>query len=312
MVPTTSAVTARGFSSVIYNWIRGYAAASDETNGTVCESVRLISVVDMIPFSTFGFGQALVDFTRFRSQLSDICDVPEQKNSAPTADFLQIANEALLGIYREARSAGLEDIADTAQTIADLATITHLTWNYGQLFGEVRQLWQSLEKSLSKMKAFIVPAEKAKYINATVLFGEQVAAAFPNTLDHIKAAGECLAMDLNTAAVYHLMCVMERGMDAIAADLGIITKYKMWERKIEKMAEVITDFLRMDYNKSPLQGRLDFYKIATERLTAVQHATRNKTMHAESWYDEEQAEDIFRATRGFIVALADTLSAVEL
>ena len=37
----------------------------------------------------------------------------------------------------------------------------------------------------------------------------------------IKAAGNCIAADLNTAAVYHLMCVIEIGIRDLARLLKV-------------------------------------------------------------------------------------------
>jgi hypothetical protein len=264
----------------------------------------------MIAFSTFRFGQALVDFTRFRFQLSDICDVQELKNSAPTKDFLEIANEALLGIYHEARSAGLEDIADRAQTIADRATIAHLTWNYGELFGEVRQLWQSLEKSLSKIVAFRVSGEKVKYLHAVGMFGESVAALFPDAIDDIRAAGECLAMDLNTASVFESMRTAERGLKWLAKKLRVklrdnkkdlpITEAE-WGKIILGLQGMIRA-ARLTVKGARRTARLEMYARAADHCDYLREI-RNSVSHAQRSYSALEAESVFGRVQEFMQLL---------
>jgi len=157
---------------------------------------------------------------------------------------------------------------------------------------------------------YYVDSKHAEYYSADNAFGEAVATAFPAATLDIEEAGKAFAFARYTACVFHLMRATEHGMDALAVHLGLLTSYKTWDKKIEKMSSFLVDELRKPYDASPLASNLDFFKQATERLTSVQHALRNETMHARSFYDEERAIDIYRSVRSFMQQLATRLNGV--
>src|SRR2546423_3799871 len=67
-----------------------------------------------------------------------------------------------------------------------------------------------------------IPFAKAKLYDPTEpLFGESVAKSFPSASDDVAESGKCIATDRGTAAVFHLMRVMEAGLKSLAKQLGI-------------------------------------------------------------------------------------------
>jgi hypothetical protein len=157
---------------------------------------------------------------------------------------------------------------------------------------------------------YLDPEHAKSFLEAHQIFSAEALKCFPEASRDVEEGSKCFALGRYTASVFHLMRVMEHGMNALAAELGVVHDYKTWDKKIEKMATVLTDELRKKYDpSSPLAGRMDFFKQATERLTAVQHALRNETMHARSHYGEEDAKDIYRSVLRFMEQLAQHLGA---
>ena len=156
---------------------------------------------------------------------------------------------------------------------------------------------------------YIDPALDGYYREAHEALSDRALERFVSASRDVEEASKCLALGRYTASVFHLMRITEKGMDALAETLGIFGEYQTWDPKIRKMVKVLVDELRKGYdNMSPaIKGRLDFFKQATERLTAVQHALRNETMHSRSHYGREDAIDIYRATLRFIETLAEKL-----
>ncbi len=66
------------------------------------------------------------------------------------------------------------------------------------------------------------------FTSNTPLFGERVFQAFPSANYDIAEAGKCLACERSTAAVFHLMRVMEAGLKVLARGMDI-TYAPSWE-----------------------------------------------------------------------------------
>src|SRR5437588_7499290 len=64
--------------------------------------------------------------------------------------------------------------------------------------------------------------EKARYFESMEPpFGQKVFDQFPSAIDDAVEASNCLALERNTAVVFHVMRVMEAGLKVLAAELGI-------------------------------------------------------------------------------------------
>lgn len=141
-------------------------------------------------------------------------------------------------------------------------------------------------------------------------FGEDFAVKFAvNGAFEADEAAKCLALGRSTAAVFHLMRVMEVGIRAVARCLGIADPIKDADRNWGKMLDTIKDELdsRGPAPKRPwATGTSDkalFARILAS-LDAVRVAWRNPTMHVENKYTPDEAEHIFLTVRGFMKAIA--------
>lgn len=72
----------------------------------------------------------------------------------------------------------------------------------------------------SRKFAYISP-DVQLYFEQDKLFGDAVSILFPEAQRDIKDAGNCLAADLSTAAVFHLMRVAEYGLRALARKVHV-------------------------------------------------------------------------------------------
>lgn len=141
------------------------------------------------------------------------------------------------------------------------------------------------------------------------LFGDTVTAAFPSAARDIDEAGKCLALRRGTACVFHLMRVMEVGLRELGRSLNEPNldpkRNPTWDRILSKC----DDELRKKLADRCPEWQTDepFYSTAAGHLHAVKNAWRNRTIHVEQHYDEEAAEEIFYAVRGFTRHLATKL-----
>jgi hypothetical protein len=170
-----------------------------------------------------------------------------------------------------------------------------------------------LRDELSLVKVFVLEANKHQYYQPSEpLFGKDFETKFPNAAFELDEAAKCLALSRPTAAVFHLMRLMEIGLKAVARCLGIPDPTKAAERNWGAILSAIKTDLEVHGGKTPTKtwkdsaGR-EFFESAYASLDAVRVAWRNTTMHVENKYTDEEAEHLFGAVRGFMKKLASRL-----
>jgi len=155
---------------------------------------------------------------------------------------------------------------------------------YSVLSNQMQTLWNTIYGELQGKWFAYLPPDKAELFEKDNLFGDKVSISFPTADLDIKAAGTCLAADLNTAAVYHLMCAVEIGLRALAKQLKVKTVKKTvpielgtWENVISALElKVASNFPRT--KKGQIES--DFYKAIFIEFRAIKDLWRNKVMHA--------------------------------
>jgi hypothetical protein len=174
---------------------------------------------------------------------------------------------------------------------------------------------QTIKDDVRRKTFVFIPDSKATFFEQDELFGEAVNKAFPSAINEIKDAGNCLAADLNTAAVFHLMRISEYGLRVLAEQLGAIPakwpiEFSQWKDIISdietnlKSKGLSVDQMTKGYDKD---NALELYN---GLLADVKHlkVTRDKVMHARGSCDEKEALRVFNHVRGFMQRLAAKLS----
>lgn len=175
---------------------------------------------------------------------------------------------------------------------------------YTDINAAIRQLWNTFGLELDGRKFYGPLRRYEQYYEQPKLFGDAVFTAFPSANNDIFEAGTCLALERGTASVMHLMRVVEVGLKALAAAVGVGAQgdWGGYLREIDKALEART--------KAAGKRTSDeqFYAEARVTLDGVRMAWRNATMHVENNYSPERAEEILIAVRGLMRHLATKLS----
>lgn len=159
-----------------------------------------------------------------------------------------------------------------------------------------------LADELKGQVVFVVPVALSRYYTgASCLFGAETFNKFAPAIDDIEGAGKCLALGQGTACVLHLMRVMEVGLKTLAKLLGI-PYAPSWESYLNQIAARIG----AKHKTKGIKWRKDepFFRDVSGDLLTVKQAWRNPTMHVVRKYSPDDAEDVFRAVRGFMRRLA--------
>ena len=147
------------------------------------------------------------------------------------------------------------------------------------------------------------PADVPLY-GAAQPFGELVARKFPKAIEDISEAAKCLALQRPTAAVFHLMRVMELALRALAVKLevsGIDPDAENWNKITDHVNKAIT---ALPGKSAADQKRKARFGAVCAHLNSVRIAWRNEVMHPKQSYTREEAHAIFAAVRAFMIDLA--------
>lgn len=71
----------------------------------------------------------------------------------------------------------------------------------------------------TKLFLFVAPG-RARFYQANVM-SANTKSVFPKGCEETVLAGNCYALELDTACVFHCMRALEHGLGALAADLGL-------------------------------------------------------------------------------------------
>jgi len=175
---------------------------------------------------------------------------------------------------------------------------------YTDINAAIRQLSNTFTLELDGRKFYGPIRRYEQYYEQPKLFGDEVFAKFPSANNDIVEAGTCLALERGTACVMHLMRACEVGIKALAAALPVDPQNN-WGAYLRKIGEALDVRTKAAGMRTPDD---QFYAEVRITLDAVRVAWRNVTMHVESNYSPERAEEILVAVRGLMRHLATKLS----
>lgn len=175
-------------------------------------------------------------------------------------------------------------------------------YRHTELLSDLDTLIFSFGQELRKELFFRIPQDKEPFFQRDALFGPEVAEAFPSSADDIQHAGTCFALGQNDASVFHLMRILERGLNVIAGKVNVNFDRRNWENVINDIEAALKNMGRgpgVDVEQRKL------YAGAATQLYFVKDAWRNDVMHVREVYDSGKAQSALTHVREFMQALAD-------
>ena len=193
--------------------------------------------------------------------------------------------------------------------IIRVQTFANSGCTFRDLYLRVVALRETMEDELRGRKLVLVPDLKAEYCEKEDLFGAKVCSAFPSAVRDIKDAGNCYAVDLNTACVFHLMRVLEKGLTVLATTLGVAYTSENLSRILELIEAAITPIEKSPSEDSPTNvADLQFYRQAAKEFSYFKYAWRNYALHSSATYDQQETLKIMSRVRNFMQHLSLRLS----
>lgn|SRR5574337_356514 len=246
-------------------------------------------------------------FVRLSTALQHGIDISRLPTASDTLE--NIDRELLSKLFTEVRSwcqeLNLKICSLHIESILRNLKISATTYN--EVSEQYKQLQNMIEYELStKFYLQIEDFKVSYYQQVSPLFGKGVIDKFQSVTYDIEEAGKCFALGRNTACVYHLMRITEAGMNAIARKIRIADTNPSWKVVIDAIDKELKNEAKF---KAPeMKADFDFLSNVSANMHSIKIAWRNKVMHLERKYTEEEAESIFNATKGLMRYLATVLS----
>lgn len=186
--------------------------------------------------------------------------------------------------------------------------LQHENRSWSDLKSKSIALRDAIEVELQEYFYYQYPKPKGQKLRAWRTEWETIIASFPSCEHDIFSATDCYALGHSTAAVFHCMRILERGISAIASDVGLSFDLQQWHNILEQIEAKIAETRKTLPRGSDRNARLQFLSEAAKEFFYFKDGWRNYVSHNRGHYEEHQALSILEHTRSFMGHLASRLS----
>lgn len=217
-------------------------------------------------------------------------------NNILTEEQLRKPLEVLEAIRTHCKEIGLGLSVKTIARIVEQAeggTLSHKALQDG-----AEDLARRISDEIEDKLFMFVPSERAALYNQAELFGKEVNAKFPAIQFDVVETGNCYTAGRGTAVVFHLMRIMEVGVQKFGKALGVsLANEKNWQNILDQADKAIKALNAKDPKTVAMCQ-------ASASLYAVKLAWRNEVMHPKDTYTLEEADNLIRQVKIFMEQLA--------
>jgi len=267
------------------------------------------SLADMLKaFKIYDFDKLLTDLRKLQDDLDECIGVatPYDKVHPYWERYAKKAQEILDQVAKVSDTLGLKPSYERAIRLSIMAGETDIA--LVDLYYRTRDMREVLEDEIRSKLFLYLPPLSELYFNRSELFGEEVERAFLLSKHDLKEAGNCFALELYTACVFHLMRVLERGLRALAEYVGAPSGHECWGDILKGIEKKIAESDPVSTTREERQERKKFCAEAATQFFYFKDAWRNYVMHNWDYYEKEDAEKIMEHVGDFMRHLATRLS----
>jgi hypothetical protein len=227
-------------------------------------------------------------------------NIVQPKEMPPESDLVHI-RDYLRRLSEMAFELDLESVPPCAERMLRRLSKESESYTAETLSRDLEELRRRVLDQLDARDFLFIKRSRADYYQSPDQFGSEVSERFPAAIDDIEGAGRCLALGEGTACVLHLMRVMEVGLKELGRALGI-PYAPSWESYLKQIQSKIAD----QYPAKTIDWKRDepFFRDISGDLISVKQAWRNPSMHVVRKFSADEAEEIFKAVRSFMIRLA--------
>jgi hypothetical protein len=266
----------------------------------------LLSLLDMLKAYALGFYKVAIDLQELRVYAS------LRSGETKISSFTQANFEKLLASMKEeCRNLELSHTLKMALGIESkyrtkiegkADRILGECYTDSDLLSDLDTLDMSFSNELGGELIFRIASGRNGYFEKDDLFGPEVTSAFPSSIDNIRNAGTCFAVEQYDACVFHLMRVLEHGIRVLATKFNVPFQNTTWHtiiQQIEASVRGMNSSFGADWKEQQ-----KFCSEAASQFMFLKDAWRNHIMHLSDVYDEGKALSVFRHSHELMRTLA--------
>lgn len=270
---------------------------------------KLVILADMVEFVFGKFANVKFGVELTYRRYSGLAASTDQKGQL-TKKEKKDALATLLETQPICTKIGMKRSIGAIEHCRTLLTVHSGDRYYQEMATVFHAIWTAMTEEIREFRFAFIEPKNAVFFEKDGLFGDKVSTAFPSAVPEIKAAGNCLAADLGTAAVFHSMRAVEHGLRAFARHLRARTsnpiEFEDWGRIIKATQDKI-DTLPPGRNKRKIEA-LEFYRSAMIEFNTLKDVWRNAVMHTRGNYNPDEAIGVFNRARDLMQNLSKRVS----
>ena len=208
------------------------------------------------------------------------------------------------------------DLRESANMIHDIIHVrfTTLPVTNAELLWTLDNLRRLMVSEMMKQVFICIPEKSARYMLTPDQMGEEVGKLFRDAKGDIREAYNCLALDRNTATVFHAMRIAEHGLRNLAKRLRVTLTHNKKRMPIEaatwdKIITAIKNKIVLAHGLShgmKRQKQLTYYSDMADRCSYMKDLWRNEVMHTRRSYLPDEASAVLQRVADFMKLLAAT------
>src|SRR5579862_831578 len=187
-------------------------------------------------FSSHDFMKAIRDVYGYELELKPRVEETGDWRTEITDWDKKQANELLEKVRKSFPS---KDFPQTSAAITRVYAVANSWCHFQDLYIRIVGLRETMEDELRDRKAVLVPNLKADYCDKERLFGDEVFGAFTSAQSDIQNGGNCYALGLYTACVFHMMRALEAGLQALANDIPVTWTNDPWGQNLKIIKDAV-------------------------------------------------------------------------
>lgn len=172
--------------------------------------------------------------------------------------------------------------------------------------GEMKLLELAIKSELDTHPFFQLEASRVQFYEKDDLLSERAQDCFPLAHDELRQGGNCYALGLYTASVFHSMRALEHGIKSLAQDVGLTYDIQNWQNILDQIESKLREEGKKT-NSPQKQERLKFLSEANAEFRHFKDAWRNHVSHNKTAYDDTQARRVLDHACTFIETLSTQL-----
>jgi hypothetical protein len=162
-----------------------------------------------------------------------------------------------------------------------------------------RGLQERIQDEMNERLFLYVPSDDAElYKTAESYLEKPVIDKWPNLIEDSSESVKCFALSRYTACIFHLMRVMEFGVQKLGDKLTVkLTEELYWQTILDRADKAIRALDQKAEETKKLAS-------VSANLYNVKLAWRNEVMHPKATYTKEEAKRVLDSVQSFMAELA--------